>query len=108
MSAWSDADADLSRTVIAEFDPDTAFLQPMAGGDPVAIHGSIADSPMLEPFGPGSSMGTSVVYFFVFMPDITPQPQKGDIVTLNGVTYDISETPTVENGGSTLQLRRNA
>lgn len=104
MSTWLDADAALARTVTASFPVDASFY-PTAGGGPIAITGSFGQPPMLEPFAP--EFGATVVYFFVYLPDISPQPKKGDGITINGATYDIAEVPIVEGGGSTLQLRRN-
>jgi hypothetical protein len=106
MGAWLDADADLARTVTGvDGFPVAAAFYPQTGGGPIPITGSFGQPPMLEPFAPAG--GATVVYFFVYLPDISPQPKKGDRLTINGVSYDIVEVPTVEGGGSTMHLRRN-
>jgi hypothetical protein len=53
----------------------------------VPINGIFEKPNMLEEVLPG--FGTSVVRFFVGYLDITPAPQHGDIIKINGFMYDV-------------------
>jgi hypothetical protein len=68
----------------------------------VQITGIFEKPSMLEEMMPGF---TAVVRFFVKLPDITPTPRLGDIVTVGATSYDLWEIETDAVGGSTLKLR---
>jgi hypothetical protein len=108
--AWPDL-AQTLRTACLNTWPTTALFQPQ-GGPPSQITGVWETPPMLEDVIPGSSQGVSVVYFWVDIDNISPTPQKGDQMTIKGVTYTIFD-PNVRpegnaDGGATLKLRRNS
>ncbi len=70
------------------------------------ISGIIRNPAMDEDFTPGSSQGTSVVRFFVRFANITPQPRKGDVVVINGISYMIVDASADTEGGAVLVLKK--
>ena len=105
--AWSDLVDKLDTTTLKVFGI-PATLNPQSGGSPIPLTGIIQTPAMAEDFIPGSTQGVTVVRFFVRYADLSPQPQKGDTLTLNGVTYSVFEVAVDVEGGAILKLRRNA
>ena len=75
------------------------------GGVPQQIDGIIENPAMAEDFVPDSLQGTGVVRLFIRFVDITPFPQKGDSISINGVSYEVQDDPVDLEGGSCLKLR---
>lgn len=107
MAAWSNAVAGANAAFLATWGQPAQFF-PQSGGGPIAISG-VEDKPaLLEDVLPGSATGTSVVRFWVDAASISPQPQKGDQITLSGVNYDVFEVAVdPDGGGALLKLRRH-
>lgn len=104
---WADAVASANAAFLATW-PQAAQFNPQSGGGPIAITGVIDKPVMLEDVRPGSTSGTSVVRFWVDFANLSPQPQNGDHLTLNGVSYDCFDVEVdPDGGGALLKLRRN-
>ena len=102
---------DLQQQVIQELgataNGQTVIFQPQDNSEPQTINGIIAPPPLLEQVPPGSNTGVTVIYLFIRLVDITPNPRLGDVLTLDGVGYDITDILADSQGGATLKLRRN-
>jgi hypothetical protein len=86
-----------------------ATLAPQATpGQTFPITGIIVRPGMEEEFIPGSTTGVSAIRFWVDFLSIEPQPAMGDVITINGVNYDIGPVDVDIEGGATLKLKRNA
>ena len=103
---WGSALSFLDSSVVKTLGGVPATFTPQDGSGDQTINGLIKTPAMEEDFVPGSLQGTSVVRFWVKITDITPAPQNGDVVTLNGVEYAVQVPPDVDSqGGATLKLR---
>lgn len=69
------------------------------------VNGLIANPAMFEDYTPGSTTGTDVIRLFVRFANISPQPQKGDVFVVNGITYMVQEGTADVEGGAILKLR---
>jgi len=108
MLPWQAAFADLNHSIIATF-PTAASFYPQGGdGSPISITGALTDPPSLEGFLPGSSQGTNIIHFLIYYPDVSPAVQKGDVIRINAISYDVADNPIDSGGGCVLKLRRNA
>ena len=109
--SWEDA---VARANAAFVDPVVGFptaamFTPALTNIPVAITGVIVRAPLEEEYAPGSIPGSSVVRLWVDPSQITPGPQKGDLIEINGASYDIFGVEAdPDGGGSVLKLRRNS
>ncbi|HEY4359404.1 MAG TPA: hypothetical protein VGN17_00445 [Bryobacteraceae bacterium] len=83
-----------------------ALFTPQDYSGPQFINGVISPPPLEEQVIPGSMTGTSVVYFFVRIVDITPQPRIGDKLTLDGVLYNIDKVNIDNQNGAMLHMRK--
>lgn len=106
MSLWDELSEQINATVVATFGI-PATLQSQDASAPVEITGVIQNPAMAEDNTPGSRAGVSVIRFFVSLADIDPQPQHGDTVLLNGVSYTVTEVEADTNGAAVLKLRIN-
>jgi hypothetical protein len=104
MSLWSDLSEHVNAEVVATFGI-PATLQRQDGSTPEEILGVIQRPGLSEDFTPGGSQGVSAVRLFVNFADIQPPPQHGDTVTLNGITYVVTEVEADTNGAAVLKLR---
>ena len=82
-----------------------ATFTPQDGSGAQQITGIIRTPAMAEDYLPGGNPGTSVVRLFVRFVDLTPKPQHGDTVTINGTTYNVFEVEADVVGGAVLKLR---
>lgn len=98
--AWTDEQEAAHVAILSTFGVPATFTP--QGGSAIAITGVIRAPAEMEDVLPGSG---SVVRLFVNLPDITPAPQRGDTITLNGNTYAVTEVDVDVFGGATLKLR---
>jgi hypothetical protein len=103
--SWADQVERANQAFLETWGIEAAW-QPQAGGDPVTITGIIKNPGMADEFIPGSSQGVGVVRFWVDFDSVDPAPAKGDQITLNGVSYDVSDLDVDIEGGAVLKLRR--
>lgn len=92
---------EFDEDIINEFG-DVATLLPSTGGS-VAMTGIFEQPSMLDEFTPNT--GAAIVRLFVRMADITPQPARGDKVTINSKTYDVTDLTVDSIGGGTLRMK---
>ena len=102
--AWSDEVARLHLACLAEFGIPAIFT-PQDGSGNQTITGIIQEPGMFEDNTPGGIPGAAVVRLFVRFAAITPAPQHGDSVTVNGSTYVVGEIEADTQGGAVLKLR---
>jgi hypothetical protein len=102
--AWTDLINVLDTACLATFGVPATFTPQDASGAQ-QITGIIRTPAMGEDTIPGSIQGVAVVRFFVRFSKITPAPQHGDTVTLNGITYVVAEVDVDVNGDAVLHLR---
>jgi hypothetical protein len=104
---WADCAERANAAFLAAW-PTPALFNPKAGGGPISLTGVIDRPALLEDVLPAGSSGTSVVRFWVDFANVSPQPQNGDQLTLNGVNYDLFDVLVdPDGGGALLKLRRN-
>ncbi len=102
--AWTDLVNALDTACLNTFGVPATFT-PQDGSGDQQITGIIENPAMAEDYVPGSVQGTAVVRFFVRFANITPAPQRGDVITLNGIVYTILEVDADTQGGAVLKLR---
>lgn len=102
--AWSDAVNAADAACLATFGIPATFT-PQDGSGAQPITGIIQNPAMAEDYVPGSVQGTSAVRFFVRFAAITPPPHRGDLVTLNGIVYNVVAVDVDPHGGAVLKLR---
>lgn len=108
MSAFDSALASVNAPCLRVFGV-PATLVPQDGSGSISITGIISKPAMDEPELPNSLKGVSVVRLWVDLNSIAREPEIGDTVQLNGVTYTLFQMATEFDGGaSVLKLRRNA
>jgi hypothetical protein len=83
----------------------TAQFTPQDNSGVQQIDGIIETPAMEEDRIPGSPSGASVVRLYVQLAAITPTPKRGDVITINGVHYDIADVAADRIGGGCLKLR---
>jgi len=101
---WSDAVSAVDTACLATFGIPATFT-PQDGSGAQAITGIIQDPAMAEDYVPGSVQGTAVVRLFVRFAALTPAPQRGDVITINGIVYNVFEVDVDPHGGAVLKLR---
>jgi hypothetical protein len=102
--AFSDLIASMDTGCLTTFGTPATFT-PQDGSGAQQITGIIQNPAMAEDYVPGSVQGTAVVRLFVRFSAITPPPQHGDGITINGVAYDLQEVAVDTQGGAVLKLR---
>jgi hypothetical protein len=107
MASWANRLEELDTTVLNTFAV-AAIFTPQSTGEPQAISGVIANPAMYEDYTPGSLQAVSVIRLFVRFADISPSPQKGDQISINGANYDLFEVDADPGGGAVLKLRLNS
>jgi len=85
-----------------------ATWQPQQGGDPVIVTGVFQKPGLPELAIPGSTQGVAVVRFWMDFDSLDPAPALGDTITINGVSYYVSDLDVDIEGGAVVKLRRNA
>lgn len=107
--AFSDLSSALDDACLDVFglegDGTVITFTPQDGSGALTIDGIVRRPPLEEENLPGSSKGTAVVRLFVRFTEITPNPQKGDLIAINGRTYAINDVQVDSAGGATLKLR---
>jgi hypothetical protein len=83
----------------------TVQFTPQDGSGVKNIDGVLADPAMEEDKVPGSTDGAAVLRLYVVLANITPTPRRGDVITVNGVHYEIADAPADRAGGAILKLR---
>lgn len=101
---WSDAVNAVDTACLATFGIPVTFT-PQDGSGAQSITGIIQNPAMAEDYVPGSVQGTAVVRLFVRFAAITPAPQRGDQVAINGNAYAVGEVDVDPQGGAVLKLR---
>ena len=101
--AWPDLVNAMDIACLATFGTPVTFT-PQDGSGAQQITGIIQTPAMAEDYVPGSVQGTAVVRLFVRFADITPPPQGGDTVTINGTVYDVQEVEADTQGGAVLKF----
>lgn len=101
----------LNQIVIQQFAELTTslFLPKQTDGSEnsvIAIQGIIT-LPKPEDLLPGGIDGTTNIFFFVDYTSITPNPQRGDVVVIDTVCYDITQLKIDPIGGAILILKKN-
>jgi hypothetical protein len=94
----------LNATVLAAFGIPVTFT-PQGGSGAQQITGIIQAPAMGEDRLPGATLGAAVVRLFVPLATISPAPQHGDAITINGVKYAVVEVDVDTQGGAVLRLR---
>jgi hypothetical protein len=102
--AFSDLIASMDTGCLTTFGTPATFT-PQDGSGAQQITGIIQNPAMAEDYVPGSVQGTAVVRLFVRFSTITPPPQHGDTITINGIGYDLVEVEADRGGGAVLKLR---
>jgi hypothetical protein len=108
MSAWPTLESSANAVMIDTFGvPATFTPQDGAGGwlNPQTILGIILRPAMPEDFPPGFGPGSANVRFWVNFETLSPSPQRGDQIALDGVTYVLEEVDADIGGGAVLKLR---
>jgi hypothetical protein len=91
-----------------DFQTSVTFMPAATGSSPQTINGVLMPHLNKEMEWVEPTQGANKIHIFVRWADITPNPQVGDFVTINGYNYDIEKTPEVDEfGGATLHLKRN-
>jgi len=101
---WPDAVNVVDTACLATFGIPATFT-PQDGSGAQPISGIIQNPAMAEDYVPGSVQGTAVVRLFVRFAALTPAPQRGDGITINGVVYNVVEVDVDPQGGAVLKLR---
>jgi len=83
----------------------TVQFTPQDGSGAKSIDGILAAPAMEEDQVPGSTSGAAVLRLYVLLAGITPRPRRGDVISVNGVNYDIADAPADRAGGAVLKLR---
>lgn len=96
-------DACLGAFGLAE-DGVTATFTPQ-GRAAQTIDGIVCEPPMEEEFLPGLSPGVAVMHLFVRFTEITPNPQRGDVVAIGARSYIVADVKVDTAGGAVLKLR---
>ena len=94
----------LDATVLAAFGIPVLFT-PQSGSGAQQITGIIQAPAMAEDCLPGAIRGAAVVRLFVQFAAITPAPQGGDAIAINGVAYVVLDVDVDTQGGAVLKLR---
>jgi hypothetical protein len=102
--AFSDLIASMDTGCLTTFGTPATFT-PQDGSGAQQITGIIQNPAMAEDYVPGSVQGTAVVRLFVRFSAITPPPQHGDSIAINGIVYDLVEVDADREGGAVLKLR---
>ena len=104
MSAWGSQSGMLNAAVLAAFGIPVTFT-PQDGSGAQQIAGIIQAPAMGEDRLPGSILGAAVVRLFVHFTAVTPAPQHGDAITINGIVYAVAAVDVDTQGGAVLKLR---
>jgi len=102
--AFSDLVNVMDTACLAAFGTPVTFT-PQDGSGAQSITGIIQNPAMAEDYVPGSVQGTSVVRLFVRFANLSPLPQHGDTITINGIAYTVVEIEADTEGGAVLKLR---
>lgn len=102
--AFSDLVNAMDTACLAAFGTPVTFT-PQDGSGPQQVAGIIQTPAMAEDYVPGSVRGASVVRLFVRFANLTPQPQHGDTIAINGIVYDVVEVEADIEGGAVLKLK---
>ena len=94
----------LNATVLAAFGIPATFT-PQDGSGAQQITGIIQAPAMAEDRLPGAILGVAVVRLFVQFTNITPAPQQGDAIAINGAAYAVVDVNVDTQGGAVLILR---
>jgi hypothetical protein len=108
MSAWPTLEASANAVMIDTFGvPATFTPQDGSGGwlSPQTILGIVMRPAMAEDYPPGFGPGTAILRLWVNFATLSPSPQRGDQIALNGTTYLIEEVDADIDGGAVLKLR---
>ena len=81
-----------------------ALFKPKSGGVQ-SITGIIKPTPIQEDLLAPQGK-TSNIWFFVRFADLKPSPQVGDVIEVNGHTYDVSIIEVDVIGSAVLKLRK--
>ena len=101
--AWADQVERANAAFLQTWGQD-AVWQPQDGSAPSTITG-IKKNPGIQE---EVSRGTNVIRFWIDSNLLNPSPATGDTITLDGLSYDVGDTPADIEGGMVLILRRNA
>lgn len=102
--AWNDLVGMLDAACLNTVGTPVTFT-PQDDSGAQQITGIIQRPAMGEDTIPGSVLGTSVVRLFVRFANISPQPQHGDTVAINGVVYNVLDVDVDTQGSAILSLR---
>ena len=101
---WPDLMNVLDAACLSTFGiPATFTPQDRSGAQ--RITGIIQAPAMGEDRLPGGTLGAAAVRLFVRFASITPAPQHGDAITINGIAYAVVEVDVDTQGGAVLKLR---
>jgi hypothetical protein len=103
MASWTNLVEAMHQAALGAFGVPATWSQ-QGGGAASPIVGIIRKPAQLEDVFPGSA-GSSVVRFFVDLNGLSPSPQHGDTMTLNGNVYVIADIEVDIEGGAVLKLR---
>ena len=105
--SWSAQLEALDHAVLNAF-PTPFQFSPQSGGGTQALTGTLVNPAIYEDQEPASTIGVSVIRLFVRFVDIIPAPQKGDLISIAGVSYDLFDVLADLAGGAVLKLRRKS
>jgi hypothetical protein len=67
----------------------------------------IVSQPKPEDLLPGGIDGNTNIFLFVDYTNIVPNPQRGDVIVIDSVCYDIGQFKIDVIGGARLILKKN-
>jgi hypothetical protein len=94
----------MQQTLVSNPDLQVPVTFTPATGTPQTIYGVFVKPPMMEQLAPVD--GATVVYLFVAFTSITPNPQRGDDIKINGSSYNVENVEVDRVGGAVLRLGR--
>lgn len=111
MLPYSDVFEQLNQTVVSQLAEKTSilFIPKQTDGSEqsvIPIKGIITQ-PRPEDLLAGGIDGSTNVFLFVDYESITPNPQRGDIIVIDTVCYDIAQPKIDPIGGARLILKKN-
>lgn len=78
---------------------------PQDGSGTQNIDGIVKKPPLEEEYLPGRNPGAAVMHLFVRFTEITPNPQRGDVIAIGARTYVVADVTVDTAGGAALKLR---
>jgi hypothetical protein len=89
---------------------DTVSFAPKDGSGPFSIIGIFETPSMLDQFEPLG--GAAILRLFVRLADVLAAtgttPARGDVISINGLTYDCTDILVDALGGASLRLRQRS